>query len=239
MRRQFLSLALAASGVATLAACDFGPDSTYGDSAALTAKVTSVRLDGIGAGSVTVRGGASKPALARTIQYSGSRPDGPTHRVTGGVLVLSGCGRHCSVSYTLDLPAGLPVSGDTSNGSVRLTRVGQVNVTTHSGSIQLDGVTGSVTAHTSNGRIEGRGLSGDAIEARTSNGSISLTPAKPQSIRAKTTNGSITLTVPAGPYQVVAHSSNSGRDIRIPNDPSARNHLDLTTSNGHITVAQA
>lgn len=243
MRRRMLGLGLAAvTGAVTLSACDMqGMNKTYEDDAALTAKVTAVRLDGIDAGSVTVDGGTAKPSLARTIHYRDKRPDGPTHRVENGVLILSGCGMsHCSVSYDIKVPAGLPVSGRTSAGAIRLTDVGQVDVTAHSGQIQLDGVAGNVRAHTSNGRIVGTGLNGGSVDAETSNGAITLTPSKAQSVRAKTTNGAITLTVPAGGrYQVLTHTSNGGRDIGVQNDPAAANRLDLTTSNGHITVKTA
>ncbi|MFC5187791.1 DUF4097 family beta strand repeat-containing protein [Actinomadura harenae] len=240
MRRQLFALGLAVAGVVSVSACNPMMDKVFRDDAALTAKVTSVRLDGMKAGSVTVVGGTAKPSLARTIHYKDNRPEGPTHRIENGVLVLSGCGMDdCSVSYDIKVPAGLPVSGGTTSGSIHLSHVGQVNVTGHSGEITLDDVAGPVVARTHNGRIKGAGISGK-IDAETSNGAIDLTPSKAESVRAKTTNGAITLTVPKdGRYQVTSHTSNGGRDIGVQNDPSAANRLDLTTSNGHIEVRAA
>ncbi|MFI6519802.1 DUF4097 family beta strand repeat-containing protein [Spirillospora sp. NPDC050679] len=236
MHRQLCALAAAAVGVAMLSACEVTPKSTFEDGADLRQKITAVRLDGIGSGRVTVRGGAAEASLRRTLRYRDDRPDGPTHRVRDGVLTLSGCGSGCSVDYTVQLPAGVPVSGGTSSGSISLTRVGPVEVTTNSGSIRLDGVAGTVKARTSNGRIEAAGLKGTGIDVQTSNGEIKLAPATAQSVRAKTSNGDITVTSPAGRYKISTRTGSGDKDITVPNDPSAAHLLDLTTGNGDITV---
>ncbi|MBB4778916.1 DUF4097 family beta strand repeat-containing protein [Actinomadura livida] len=230
---------MAAAGVTALSACGMAFASTFEDDAALEGGITAVELDDIGAGRVTLRGGASKATVHREVKYRGDRPEGRTHRIEDGVLKLRGCGSRCSVHYTVDLPAGLPVSGDTSSGSIRLSRVGKVDVSTSSGSIHLDDVSGTVKAKTSNGEIEGRGLKGGETDVETSNGEITLRPAKPQNIRAKTSNGEIKVTVPAASYRVSARTGNGDRKIDVPNAPSARYGLDLTTSNGDITVRPA
>ncbi|WP_067450599.1 DUF4097 family beta strand repeat-containing protein [Actinomadura macra] len=242
MRRQLSTLTgaviVAAVAGTTLSACGMAFASTYEDDPGLKGKITAVRLD-IGSGSVRLRGGAGALALHRKIKYRDDRPDGPTHRIENGVLVLNGCGSHCSVSYTVDVPAGLPVSGTTSSGEIKLTRVGAVDVRTSSGSIRLDGVTGPIKASTSNGRIEGRGLRGGRIEAQTSNGNVKLTPDTPQDVRAKTSNGDVTIAVPAGRYQLTTHTNNGDRDIDLTNDPSGQHRIDVSTSNGDITVKPA
>ncbi|MFA1546395.1 DUF4097 domain-containing protein [Actinomadura chokoriensis] len=239
MRGQFFALAVAAVSVTALSACDVAFGSTFEDDASLKGKVTSVQLDDIGSGRVTIRGGASVASLHRSVKYHGDKPAGPTHRIENGVLKLRGCGSRCSVRYTLDLPAGLPVSGNTSSGSIDLSRVGAVNVATSSGSVHLEDVAGPVKARTSNGRIEGSGLKGGGVDAQTSNGKIALTLATPQDVRAKTSNGEVTVTVPAGRYRVTTRTGNGDRKIGVPNDASAPHSLDLTTSNGDITAKQA
>ncbi|QXJ26649.1 DUF4097 family beta strand repeat protein [Actinomadura graeca] len=212
--------------------------STYEDDAGLKGKITAVRVD-VGSGGVTVRGGADRTALHRKIRYRDDRPDGPTHRIENGVLVLGGCGSRCSVSYTVDVPAGLPVSGSTSSGRIELTRVGKVDVRTSSGSIHLDGVNGTVSARTSDGRIQGSGLRGGRVDAQTSNGEIDLTLATPQDIRAKSGDGDVTVIVPAAPYRVTARTGDGGKNLKIANDPAGRFLIDLTTSNGDITAKPA
>lgn len=237
--RQLSFVVMAAVGVTALSACGMAFASTFEDDTALKGGITAVELDDIGSGQVTVRGGASKASLHREIRYRGDKPDGQTHRIDNGMLKLRSCGSRCSVHYTVDVPAGLPVSGGTSSGAIELSRVGEVDVSTESGSIRLDDVSGPVKAKTSNGEIEGRGLKGDRTDVETSNGKVTLTPAEPQDIRAKTSNGAIRITVPAGPYRVSTRTGNGDREISIPNDPSARYHLDLATSNGDITVKPA
>ncbi|MFK4111750.1 hypothetical protein [Streptomyces sp. NPDC002176] len=60
--------------------------------------------------------------MRREVDYRGDKPQGTTHRIENGVLILGGCGNRCSVNYTVDVPAGVPVSGEVSTGSVRLSK---------------------------------------------------------------------------------------------------------------------
>ncbi|MEU5237837.1 DUF4097 family beta strand repeat-containing protein [Streptomyces lydicus] len=234
--------ALVCAGTLGIGACGLLPGKTFRDDAVVPKKITAVRVDSA-AGDVTLRGGTAPDGpssgtagVHRSVTYHGHRPERPTHRVEDGVLVLGGCGDGCSVDYTVALPAGLPVSGQTSNGELDLSRVGAVDVRTGSGAVELDAVTGPVDVRTSNGRITGRALSGSHIDAETTNGEIDLTPATPQSIRAKTSNGSVTVRVPEAHYRVSARTSSGDKDISVPDDPSGTLRLDLTTDNGDITA---
>lgn len=243
-RRSTVAVTIAvAVGAAGLAACGAGPARTLEDDATLARKVTSVRLD-TSSGSVELRGAedSREVSVHRAVEYRGDRPEKATYRVEDGVLVLGGCGRRCSVDYTVELPAGLPVTGGTSAGRIDLSQVGDVRVTTDNGRIDLDGVTGTVDVRTTNGRITGRHLTGGGIRAETSNGAIDLTPGTPQDVRARTSNGAVTLTVPAGRYAVSARTSNGDKPIGVAGaEPGASgaHRLDLVTSNGDITVRSA
>lgn len=238
MRGKVFALALAAVSVTALGACDAAFASTYEDDAMLKGKITAVRLDGIGSGGVTLRGGASKMTLHREVKYRSDKPTGPTHQIVDGVLTLRGCGSHCSVSYTVELPAGLPVSGSTSNGSITLSKVGKVDVSTDSGSVRLDGAAGPIKVRTDDGDIRGNGLKG-GVDAETDNGDVTLTPDAPQNVRAKTDNGEVSVTMPAGRYRVSTNTGDGDRRLGIPNDPSAKYRLDVSTSNGDITTRTA
>ncbi|MFH8678985.1 DUF4097 family beta strand repeat-containing protein [Streptomyces lydicus] len=237
--------ALACTGVLGISACGLLPGKTFRDDAVVPTKITAVRLDS-GSGDVTLRGGTAPDGgssgtvgVHRAVTYHGHRPERATHRVEDGVLVLGGCGDGCSVDYTVALPAGLPVSGKTSNGALDLSGVGAVEVRTGSGGVELDGVTGPVDVRTTNGRITGRALSGSHIDAETTNGEIDLTAATPQSVRARTSNGSLTVRVPEARYRVSATTGSGGKDISVPDDPSGTLRLDLTTGNGDITAGTA
>lgn len=212
---------LLAAGLVVLGGCGALPRSTFEDESVVTEPVTSVRLD-LGNGGVTLRGAAdaTEVSVHRSVRHRGSRPEDPTFEVTGDVLVLRGCGRNCGVDYTVDLPAGLPVSGETSNGAIRLSGVGEVDVRTSNGAIRLDGASGPVVVGTDNGRVD-------------------ITLDEPQDVRAETSNGAITLTVPDGTYQVSTHTGNGRVDNAIPDDPAGEHRLDLSAGNGAITVRTA
>ncbi|MET0853104.1 MAG: DUF4097 family beta strand repeat-containing protein [Microterricola sp.] len=222
------------SGCALLPAHGIGDETTLSD----TAGVTTVRIDDP-SGSVSVSGetDATDIRIEREIKYWGAKRDiGPTYEVNGDELVLSGCGRRCTVDYSIELPAGVDVIGQTENGAIELSDVNNVDVSTSNGRISLEEVTGRVEVGTSNGRIEGSELSGNGIIAKTSNGSIELELATPQDVRANTSNGAITLRVPAADYEVVTETSNGGTNVDIASDPNGEFLLDLGTSNGSITV---
>ena len=225
-------VAVALGGCALLA-----PPERFSDEATVNEEIRTIQLVD-SSGSVTVRGteGATEVEIERTVSYRGDRPSGETHEVSGDTLELHGCGRRCTVEYTIDVPAGVDVRGSTSNGAITLRDVGEVDVQSSNGRIELDEVTGSVVAQTSNGRIIGRDLDGDGVRATTSNGAIDLELGEPQDVEARTSNGPIDLTVPSDSYRVTTETSNGRTDVGVPNDSDGRFTLDLHTSNGSITV---
>lgn len=212
------TVAVVAIVAATLSGCGLMFSQSFEDDTVVTEKITEVRFDGSD-GTVTLNGdpAATEVSIHRRVEYRGSRPEYATHQVEDGVLKLEGCGRGCSVDYELDLPADLPVRGETSNGDLRLFAVGEVDVRTANGSVTLDGAAGPVVVRTNNGRVE-------------------LTLDTPQDILAETDNGDITATVPAGTYRVSTATDNGDLDIGIADDPDGEHRIDLTTSNGSISV---
>ncbi|MEV5379289.1 DUF4097 family beta strand repeat-containing protein [Streptomyces nondiastaticus] len=228
--------ALAASGVS---ACGMLRKS-FDDDTTVPQKITSVRLD-TGSGGVTLRGkeGATTVSLHRYVEYGGDRPEGPTHRVENGVLVLGGCDDDCSVSYTVDLPAGIPVTGRTSSGAVSVSASGAVKVRTGSGAIDLDDVDGPVEVQAGSGAITGQGLKSGPVAAKTNSGAIDLTMSTAQDVRAEAGSGAVTLTTPDGRYRVTAESGSGGKDIAVRDDASGTHRLDLHTGSGAITVKRS
>jgi hypothetical protein len=238
--RRTATAALVAVTALTLGACGFFPRASATDTYTLTDEITAVRIE-LDAGSVALRGtdATAEIRVERTVDYAGDYPEDDTHSVEDGVLVLAGCGRHCAASYTVDLPAGLPVTGETQHGSIDLTATGAVDVSSSNGSIMLTDVAAPVVARTSNGRISGTGLRGDGVDVETSNGSIEIEVAVPQDVRAVTDNGSVRLTVPDGSYRVRAETDNGGTDVSVPNTPDGEFELDAESSNGRVTVLPA
>ncbi|SIO06392.1 DUF4097 family beta strand repeat-containing protein [Agromyces cerinus] len=232
--------AVTAAAALLLSGCGLlTPPERFSDDATLDDQVHTIEIDQP-AGSVTVRGDddATEVEVSRTVSYHGDREVGSTFEVDGGVLVLSGCGHNCTVDYSIALPTGVDVRGATSNGAIELTKVGEVDVSTNNGGIELDDVAGAVEVETSNGRIEGLGLAGTGVRASTSNGAIELRLDAPQDVDARTSNGAIDLAVPTGGagYRVTTDTSNGSVDVDIDEDSDGEFTLDLATSNGAIRV---
>jgi hypothetical protein len=234
------TVALSGLGL-TLVSCNAVKGRTAEDDSALTGTITSVRLDN-GSGAVSVTGVPDGTALSvhRKYDYRGHKPVKTAPRVEDGVLVLGGCGAKCSVDYTVRVPAGIPVTGRSSNGAVHLSHVGAVTVTSGNGRVDMDGVTGAVHVGTGNGTVTAKGLTGGAgVQVTTSNGRVDLALGAPADVQVTTSNGAATLTVPHGSYRVSATTRNGHKDVTVPDDPAGRNRLDVRTANGALTVRQS
>ncbi|WP_373560440.1 DUF4097 domain-containing protein [Streptomyces sp. Ag109_G2-15] len=234
-------MALAALTVGGLSACSaLDKQKTFEDDAKVSQKVTSIRLDsGNGRVKVDASADASTISVHRKVNYRGDKPSGTSFSVNNGVLMLSGCGKNCGVEYDVKVPAGLPVTGGTSNGSLELTDVGAVDVHTSNGEIAVNSATGPVKLRTSNGGVNVKDVKGGDIDTQTSNGEVTIQTATPQNIKARTTNGSLTVTAPPAKYQISAHDSHGDKKVAFKNDPSGKYRLDLSTTNGDLTVKSA
>ncbi|MEU5087734.1 DUF4097 family beta strand repeat-containing protein [Streptomyces sp. NPDC021356] len=231
---------MAATAAGGLSACSVIEQKSFEDDAEVSQKVTSVRLDNSdGTVEVGTSADASAVSVHRKVSYRGDKPGGTSVRVDNGVLTLSGCGKNCGIDYAVTVPAGLPVSGGTSNGGLTLTGVGAVDVHTSNGRITVDGARGPVKLRTSNGGVRVKDVKGGGIDTQTSNGEVSIETATPQNIKARTTNGGLDVTAPTAKYQVSADSSNGHRKVAFENDPSGTYRLDLSTTNGDLTVKRA
>lgn len=238
--RVAIAAAVTAVTVGGLAGCNvIGPPQRFTDDFTVTESIATIELDDAN-GSVTVIGseGTTEVTVERTVSYLGDRDIGDTHDVDGDVLELGDCGRFCSVDYVVEAPAGVDVRGKTSNGAIELTEVGEVDVGTSNGRVELEDVSGQVDVETSNGRIIGRDLNGDGVRASTSNGGIELELGEAQDVAASTSNGAIELSVPEATYRVTAETSNGSTEIGVADDPDGEFELDLRTSNGSITVTE-
>ncbi|MEV6720338.1 DUF4097 family beta strand repeat-containing protein [Streptomyces xanthochromogenes] len=247
MRQQLRALGiLTAVGVAAggLAACgSIGSIGSVGqksfeDDPALSGRITAVRLEN-GSGGVTVNGtDGGSASLHRKVYYEKgtTRPSEATHRIEDGVLVLGGCSGSCSVKYTVQVPAGIPISGDVSSGDVSLHRVGAVDVAASSGDIDLADVSGAVKVRTTSGEITGKGLAGGGIDTRTGSGDVHLTPSTPQSVQITAGSGDVVLTVPSAAYRVSVKTGSGDRNVKVPDDPAGPYGIGLTTGSGDVSV---
>ncbi|MFG2603237.1 DUF4097 family beta strand repeat-containing protein [Streptomyces sp. NPDC048514] len=203
----------------------------------MSRKVTSIRLDNSN-GDVKVGTSADAATISvhRKVNYRGDKPSGPSFRVENGALTLSGCGDDCGVDYAVTLPAGLPVTGGTTNGGLALTGVGTVDVHTTNGQIAVTDATGAVKLRSSNGDIDVKDAKGGDIDTRTTNGEVTIQTVTPQNIRARTSSGNLTVAAPPAGYRISANDSHGDKKVAFRNDPSGRHRLDLSTTNGDLTV---
>ncbi|PKV89898.1 DUF4097 family beta strand repeat-containing protein [Streptomyces sp. TLI_146] len=232
---------MAALTTGGLSACStLDQDKTFEDDAKVPQKITSIRLDtGNGGVKVDASAGVSTTSVHRKVNYRGDKPSGTSFSVENGVLTLAGCGKHCGVDYVVKVPAGLAVTGGTSNGSVTLTAVGMVDVHTSNGEIVVNRTTGPVKLRTSNGDVNVKGAKDGDIDTQTSNGEVTIETATAQNIRARTTSGSLTVTAPPAAYRISANNSHGDKKVAFKNDPSGKYRLDLSTTNGDLTVESA
>ncbi len=171
-------------------------------------------------------------------------------------MVETDCGRQCSVSYDILVPAAVSVRGENRSGDVELTDVadvdltagsgriivrrasGAVRVRTGSGDITATEIAGTVSAHTGSGDITGRGLGAGEVQAKTGSGDVSLDLDTATSVRAQTGSGSVELFVPSDRYRVRVNTGSGAQHIGVTDDPSAALLLDLRTGSGDVTVRQ-
>ncbi|MGW3109651.1 DUF4097 family beta strand repeat-containing protein [Streptomyces sp. NPDC001100] len=238
--RLLAAAALAALTVGGLSACSVLDQKTFEDDAKVPQKITSIRLDSRNGGvQVDSSADISTTSVHRKVNYRGDKPSGTSFSVENGVLTLSGCGKNCGVDYVVKVPAGLAVTGGTSNGSLTLSDVGVVDVHTSNGEIAVNKATGPVKLRTSNGDVHVKDAKGGDIDTQTSNGEVTIQTATPQNIKARTTSGSLTVTIPSASYQISASDSHGDKKVAFKNDPSGKYRLDLSTTNGDLTVESA
>lgn len=177
--------------------------------------VTEIRLDA-GNATFTITGGdVAEATVRRELQYRWRDPEDST-AIDDGVLTLRGCGRNCSVDYTVEVPEGTPVSGRTSNGTIDLTGLGAVDVASSNGRVDVT-ESGPVVVETSNGGI--------AVDLRETT-----------DVTARTSNGAIEVAVPDGSYRVATETSNGTIEMGVDQSTDAEHLLQLHTSNGDVSV---
>lgn len=200
MMRRVAGLVAIIAAAGTLAGCgewSINPGHEYEDDRTETATVDEIRLAG-GDGAVTVsRGNGTATQIHRNVWYRDTKPTGRQDRLDGSTLLLdTRCGRNCSVSYTVTVPAQVNVTGRLGTGPIDLTGVGTVDVDTHDGSIEVRDASGNVAVQTGTGPIQLSSIAG-TVTARTDDGSITVrTSAK--AVTVETDTGTISVSGVAG-----------------------------------------
>ncbi len=165
-----------------------------------------------------VQAAASDQAAAQAIAKQVKITDGPGRAVASGPEV-HGDNTWWSVSYDIYAPASAALE-----------------MTSHNGSIHVEGMNGHITAHALNGSVTLKDSSGD-VDAETTNGSVSLNVISNTSatgLKLRSTNGSIHLQLPAAFNADVEASTVNGSvksDFAEPESGERHHHREM-----HFTI---
>ena len=197
-------------------------------------------------GSVHVTGGApgSKVTVTERLTFRKTAPV-TTHRAAAQILTLgSTCPslETCSVSYDIAVPRTMAVRVTNNVGTIQLESLsGQVTASTSAGTIELHSVSGPIAATGSAGSIVGEDVSSARAIVRISTGQIKITfSAPPTTVRATTSAGVVLLRVPGSVGYAVDASTTVGA-IRIGVQRSAASPHVITAraTTGSITIEPA
>ncbi len=179
-------------------------------------------------GSVTIRQGAGDSVdVSYTSHYSFQRPKISGSSDAHGVTLRAACpgglySGNCEINYVVTVPAGA-----------------NLDVRTGDGALDLDGLRGTITAHTGDGSIHGSNLRSTDVTVTSGDGSVHLQWAvAPRRVVASSGDGSMDLQVPAGsgPYAISHHTGDGSTDIRVAESPAATSSMTLRTGDGSLTV---
>ncbi|HTC68350.1 MAG TPA: DUF4097 family beta strand repeat-containing protein [Acidothermaceae bacterium] len=182
------------------------------------------------AGDVRIEvGTGTQVGVAYTEHYQFKRPTVTATSLGGGLQLTAKCagglyGNNCEINYVVTVPAAASLVLHTGDGD-----------------LQLGASTGSISANTGNGDINGTELVSTTIAASTGNGDIDLAwNVAPTKVGATTGNGDIKLVVPPGTsYNVSAHTGNGDTHVGVPQDQSATDSIGADTGDGNITISPA
>ncbi|ASW56251.1 DUF4097 family beta strand repeat-containing protein [Plantactinospora sp. KBS50] len=211
-----------------------------------------------GAGDVAVRTGTvDETTIKRIVRYRGDEPADPGYRVDGSsLLLITDCGRLCTVSYEVTAPTGVAVSGSSGSGDIDLRGVstvevelgsgnvtvqdasGDVQVRTGSGNIAVSRAGGAVALYAGSGTVTGTELGGGAVRAQAGSGNVDLRLATANSVQARSGSGSVQIAVPPDHYRVHADSGSGSRDVTVTDEPAASLLIDARTGSGNLSVRQ-
>ncbi len=155
---------------------------------------------------ILVQEGQVGVSLSRTVHWRGSEPES-LDRVEGETLVLGlDCGDNwnCWVDYTLIVPPGLSVRGETHAGDVVIDGpVAEVNVTSGAGDVEVSCASGPVFIETGAGDVVGSCIDASQLQVHSGAGDIELVlSGAPELAEVSTGAGDVDMTLPAGNYEI-------------------------------------
>lgn len=144
--------------------------------------------------------------------------------------------RNVAVEFTVQVPTGVQLLGNTVNGDVAVERVaGDVRARTVNGAVRVTGVTGEVNARSVNGDVSVETRSG-SVSGETVNGAVDVTMGSGGTgdMRFRSVNGDITINGPTPLNAAVSlNTVNGSIDSKYSlNFDRRRRHADGTVGSG-------
>ncbi|MFF2191874.1 DUF4097 domain-containing protein [Streptomyces sp. NPDC058157] len=217
-----------------------GPVKTLDADATVSEPVTAVELTGVRSGDVEVTtGSGTGVTVRRVVHYRGGTAPAPRQRVSDGVLRFQdGCGDDCWIDYRLEVPAAAAVRVESSSGDITVRGVARADLTSSSGDVRAERITGPVKIRTASGRITADGLEGAEAELRAASGDVQAGFVKaPASVSVTTSSGDIGVTAPQGPYRLSVDTGSGSRDVRLDGSQDAPSRMTVRTASGDVRLS--
>jgi hypothetical protein len=231
-----VAVAIMAVTLLAAAGCTAGPTETRDDSFSINGTATLiVNSDN---GWITVNAGTDDEVRVQATLRGIDRIDYKVSQDGNTITVLAEIDQgwfisNVGVGITITAPVNADVELETSNGAIELNGIeGTGTLGTSNGKIVLENVKGDFEGETSNGKIEVDTLEGTAF-LRTSNGGLDLQEVTGE-VDAETSNGRISYSgdmIAGGDNRLI--TSNGDVDVQLLGTPGIK--LDASTSNGDVT----
>jgi Putative adhesin len=198
------------------------------------------------AGGMTLHGGAATVVTGtRTVERSLRAPTF-SETLTGDTLtVKSRCqsfvNGFCSVSYDLNVPAGVTVEATSSGGSLTASDIaGDLTLSSSAGSVSVTGATGRLMLSSSAGSVKVSETRSTEINARSSGGSVKVSLlAPPTNVDLSSSAGSATVELPrtSDAYDVDASSEAGSSTVDVDTATSSGRKIRVRSSAGSVKVS--
>ena len=187
--------------------------------------LAGLRLD-LGNADVEIDGGATALEVRRVDRFAYGRPAREQKSIADGTLrVKSRCPEQvlgsCRASYRITVPDNVPVTIETSGGSV-----------------SVSGVRATVQISSGSGPITATGFCGFLLRARSDSGDVrAVSECSADRLELRSRSGDVSAVIPAGRYQIDAQSDSGTTRIRgLTNVADAPFQVQALSTSGDVSV---
>jgi hypothetical protein len=143
---------------------------------------------------------------------------------------------HCSVSYSIHVPAATSVIVDSSGGNVSVHDLGgAVDAGSSGGSVEVARVSGPLKLRSSGGSVRATAVVSTVVDAGSSGGGVFVGfAAPPDDVRVSSSGGSAVVEVPHDEtsYRADVSSSGGSRQVDVKTDPDSTHVIEVDSSGG-------